>query len=122
MKLYEQRPKLVSNWLHEALLRIHEDLLTIHASVDQWAGLYPDTLTSLEKMVLVLEDRRFMTHAGIDLPSVARELSKAILFRRHGGASTIDMQFVRTITGYRDRKIARKLYEMLLTVLIQYRY
>ena len=41
---------------------------------------------------------------------------------KHGGASTIDMQFVRTATGFREKTIRRKLYEIFLAVLIQYRY
>jgi len=73
-------------------------------------------------MVIALEDRRYFRHAGVDLASVVRELVKAISFRRHGGASTIDMQFVRTATGYKKRTFGRKAYEVLLALLIQYRY
>jgi monofunctional biosynthetic peptidoglycan transglycosylase len=43
-------------------------------------------------------------------------------FRRHGGASTIDMQFVRTATGYRQKTLRRKIYEIILAVVIQFRY
>ena len=43
-------------------------------------------------------------------------------FRKHGGASTIDMQFVRTATGYRAATLKRKLYEMFLAMAIQSRY
>jgi membrane peptidoglycan carboxypeptidase len=32
------------------------------------------------------------------------------------------MQFVRTATGYRRKTLRRKLYEMLLALIIQYRY
>ncbi|WP_374702115.1 biosynthetic peptidoglycan transglycosylase [Herbaspirillum sp. B65] len=73
-------------------------------------------------MVLILEDRRFFKHGGVDLKSVCRESFKACLGRRHGGASTIDMQFVRTVTGYRERTIKRKIYEIFLASLIQIRY
>jgi len=51
-----------------------------------------------------------------------REMLRFLTFRKYGGASTIDMQFVRTVTGYRERTLRRKLYEMLLTLLIQFRY
>ena len=43
-------------------------------------------------------------------------------FQRAGGASTIDMQFVRTATGFKDPTIRRKLYEIFLAWLIQFRY
>ena len=79
-------------------------------------------LTYLEKVVLVLEDRRFLQHSGVDLIAALRECIKAITFRRHGGASTIDMQFVRTVTGYKELKLKRKLYEAFLAYLVRFRH
>jgi membrane carboxypeptidase/penicillin-binding protein PbpC len=122
MELFTQPPKLRLFGLRPALIKIHTDLLLIHSRVEVWAALYPSELTPLEKLVIVLEDRRFMKHLGFDLKSVIRELFKALTFRRHGGASTIDMQFIRTVTGYNEMTISRKLYEILLSILIQYRY
>jgi membrane peptidoglycan carboxypeptidase len=81
----------------------------------------PPELTALEVMTVVLEDRRFFRHGGVDLQSVARELIKLISGRRHGGASTIDMQLVRTATGYRDKTFGRKLYETVLAMRLQRR-
>lgn len=122
MELNRLKPKRRWVDLRSALLCIHRDLFIVHRHVRPWRAIYPSTLTELEKMVIVLEDRRFAIHSGVDWTSVLRELFRASTFRRHGGASTIDMQFVRTATGYRERKIRRKLYEFLLTYLIQYRY
>lgn len=80
-------------------------------------------LSTFEKMVIILEDRRFFNHGGVDLRAAIREAYKLLFSAsKAGGASTIDMQFVRTATGYRDRTARRKLYEMLLSVLIQSRY
>lgn len=79
-------------------------------------------LNWLELMVLSLEDRRFFCHFGVDPWSVARELIKFLRGKKYGGASTIDMQFVRTATGYRTPTLKRKLYEVLLAMLIQFRY
>jgi membrane peptidoglycan carboxypeptidase len=80
------------------------------------------TLNSFEKLVLVLEDRRFFEHNGVDWLAVGRELVKLLTFRRVGGASTIDMQFVRTATGFQEKTLRRKLYEILLARIIQFRY
>jgi len=104
------------------LLKLHEDLLTVHSAIDPWAAEYPTCLSEFERLVLTLEDRRFFQHMGIDWRRFIRDAFRAITFRTHGGASTIDMQFVRTATGYRDRKIRRKLYEGLLAYIIQHRY
>lgn len=120
--LYEQEPKLKLIHPREVLTKIHIDLFKVHDCVKPWLAYHSETLTLLEKFVLVLEDRRFIHHHGFDSKSVIRELLRAITFRRHGGASTIDMQFVRTSTGYRQRTLRRKIYEIFLAVIIQFRY
>ncbi|RYG98037.1 MAG: hypothetical protein EON58_08305 [Alphaproteobacteria bacterium] len=106
--------------IRRVMIRIHGDLFTIDRYVSSWDE--DPELSKLEKLVLVLEDRRFLRHDGFDLIASSREIGKKLMFRKHGGASTIDMQFVRTATGYRRRKLHRKLYEMFLSVLIQFRY
>jgi membrane peptidoglycan carboxypeptidase len=103
-----------------ALFRIHLDLFKIEALIEYTHP--PSPLSDFEILVLALEDRRFFQHRGIDLLSCVRELWRLLTFDRHGGASTIDMQFVRTATGYRARTLRRKAYEMFLAWLIQYRY
>ncbi len=103
------------------LIDLNRDLLDIHGSIDPYA-VYNKKLTAFERSVVVLEDRRFFSHMGIDWRAICREIAKACLLRRAGGASTIDMQFVRTVTGHRERKMARKLREMLLAYIIQFRY
>jgi membrane carboxypeptidase/penicillin-binding protein len=117
-----QRPKFRPPGPRDALLKIHRDLLLVDRHVIPLHTWDRAALTRLEKHVLVLEDRRYLSHWGVDLVSVLREVLKAVTFRRHGGASTIDMQFVRTATGYRSRTLRRKLYEILLSLLIQFRY
>lgn len=102
------------------LVAVHMDLLAIHHHVPN--SVYPEHLTLLEKLVLVLEDRRFFDHSGSDWRSLLREAFRAVTLQRHGGASTIDMQFVRTVTGRKERTLRRKLYEIMLSKLIQYRY
>jgi len=103
-------------------MRIHDDLLAVHRRVDPWAVYFPEDLTTFEKLVLVLEDRRFFAHSGIDVIAALRETLKMVFFLKHGGASTIDMQFVRSTTDYKERTFSRKVYEMLLASIIQFRY
>lgn len=71
-------------------------------------------LNIVEQMVVLLEDRRFLSHPGIDLRSIARVVLLQLAGRRRGGASTIEMQFVRTVTGRYERTLARKVREALL--------
>lgn len=118
MKERPTRLKLPS--LKRWLVGVHMDLLAIHRHVP--SDVYPESLTNLEKLVLVLEDRRFFDHSGSDYRSLGREVFRFLTFQRHGGASTIDMQFVRTVTGRKERTLSRKMYEMFLSRIIQYRY
>lgn len=106
----------------QRLLDLHADLFDIDTHVRKANQYHPSNLTTLEKMVMVLEDRRFFNHFGVDIYSVIREFLKFVAFKRHGGASTIDMQLVRTVTGYKQRTLKRKSYECLLAVIIQRRY
>lgn len=101
------------------LFKVHQDLQKVTEGASGWFGY--DDLSDIEVLVLLLEDRRYFSHKGIDWRSIVRELLKAAMGKRHGGASTIDMQFVRTKTGFKERTVRRKLYEMLLAHLLQYR-
>jgi membrane peptidoglycan carboxypeptidase len=114
------RPKQLPS-IKRVLIRVHIDLFAINDKIIPYAdALGP--LTSFEKLVLVLEDRRFFEHNGVDWFAVARELVKLLTFRRVGGASTVDMQFVRTATGFQDKTLRRKLNEIFLARIIQFRY
>jgi membrane peptidoglycan carboxypeptidase len=107
---------LFRSTLRSALSKFHYDMKTICA-VRLPVGR--DDLSELEVLVVLLEDRRFFQHQGIDWKSIIREFWKMCTYRRHGGASTIDMQLVRTVTGYRTRTFRRKGYEMLLSYALQ---
>lgn len=106
--------------VRRTLLALHRDLFAVINAAPWYIREGP--LDDLEMLVLVLEDRRFFSHYGIDYRSLIREIWKALTLRRHGGASTIDMQLVRTATGYKDRSLKRKLYEMLLAWLLNFKY
>ena len=81
------------------------------------------SLIPLEKLILALEDRRFYYHPGFDLFSILRASLRRIQKRRiTGGASTIEQQFVRTITNRREYKIARKISLIFLAILISAKY
>ena len=81
------------------------------------------SLIPLEKLVLALEDRRFYYHPGFDLFSIFRASLRRIQKKRiTGGASTIEQQFVRTITNRREYKISRKIREIFLATLVSTKY
>jgi membrane carboxypeptidase/penicillin-binding protein PbpC len=99
--------------------RFRADCGRIHAAIQSAASVGRAYSPELLELVLVLEDRRFADHNGVDLLAAARAFARWIIRRPRGGASTIDMQLARTITGYRAKTIARKLYESALAVAIR---
>ena len=103
-------------------VKLRNDLSRIHQHVGPSSRPIATALRAVELMTIVLEDRRFFRHAGIDAQSIARETIRAFTWRKFGGASTIDMQFVRTATGYKKNTMGRKLYELFLAKVIQSRY
>jgi len=119
-----RRPQPSPHWANPTtwFARLQNDLSHIHQNVTPLPHARAEALTALELMTIALEDRRFFYHPGVDVPSIVRETIKAFGGRKHGGASTIDMQFVRTVTGFREPTIKRKIYEAFLALAIQFRY
>ena len=102
-----------------ALLGIHRTMIRIRAETYYFDS---SPLSTVEKMVILLEDKRFLAHAGIDIRSVLRELWKVVRRKKHGGASTIEMQLVRTISQRYERTIGRKISEMTQAILLQKKF
>lgn len=67
--------------------------------------------------VLLIEDRKYLKHKGVSITSLFRAI-----FTMHGGASTINMQLVRTLTNRREITITRKLRECLISIVIDFKY
>jgi membrane peptidoglycan carboxypeptidase len=66
--------------------------------------------------VLTTEDGRFFFHSGFNIREIRRALIRNIRAGRpRFGASTISMQLARNLFLYRNRTIARKLQEAVLT-------
>lgn len=77
--------------------------------------------TEIERLTLVLEDRWFFEHAGIDLRAIPRVVRQIFTLKRVGGVSTIEQQLVRTILERRERTLRRKSREILLAWILSYR-
>lgn len=72
---------------------------------------------------LAIEDIRFMAHPGIDLHGIARAMVKNLISRdSREGASTITQQLARNLYLSREKKLARKLQEMILALELERRY
>jgi membrane peptidoglycan carboxypeptidase len=71
-----------------------------------------------QQLLISGEDHRFFSHGGIDLIAVCRAAWRGIAFPRREGASTIEMQVVRVVSGRYDRTFWRKVREMALATLV----
>jgi len=106
---------------HNYLVKINHDLYEIEAKFNEYWYVSSD-YTDLHFHVIAIEDRRFFFHYGVDLRSIIRNVIRILTFRDHGGASTIDMQLVRTITKHKEKTIYRKINEVILAIAINRRY
>ena len=98
-------------------MRLADQFDRLRASLQEDCGEALDR--ELAQLVIALEDKRFWKHHGVDLIALTRAFVQMLLGRSKGGASTIDMQFVRTVTQERDLTFRRKLREILLAVAVR---
>jgi membrane peptidoglycan carboxypeptidase len=89
-----------------------------NAYLEYCSSLRPKLPNILIETLIVGEDRRFYLHEGIDPIGIMRAIWNIILLRDLQGGSTIEQQLVRTITGRREKRIMRKVREILLSSLI----
>jgi membrane peptidoglycan carboxypeptidase len=91
-------------------------LREVHASY--MTSLRGDIPYALVAGLVAVEDRRFYGHGGVDLLSTCRAILRGLAGGSWTGASTIEQQLVRTLTGRYERTLARKWREMLLACLV----
>lgn len=78
--------------------------------------------TYFTKSIILIEDKRYYSHNGVDLYSIMRAILKNLTSSRLEGASTITQQLVRIITEERELKLKRKINEVLIAVLIENKF
>ena len=75
------------------------------------------------QMLVMVEDRRFYEHHGIDLKSIARALAANIKAGRTvQGGSTITQQLVKNMFLTADRNMWRKMNEAIMALLLELHY
>lgn len=105
-------------------LNLQMDWLLQRIEFIEWSGdaiIWADGFTEMERLTLLLEDRRYFRHAGFDWRGVPRVLRQVMTFKRIGGVSTIEQQLVRTLLERRERTVRRKSREMLLAWILTHR-
>jgi penicillin-binding protein 1B len=75
------------------------------------------------KMLLLIEDKRFFTHWGVDPRSIARALVANISSGKTvQGGSTLTQQLVKNLFLSQEKKLSRKLNEAFMSLLLEVHY
>lgn len=77
----------------------------------------------LKQTIVLIEDRRFYSHHGVDLIAIARACLANLSSRRYSqGGSTITQQLARTLYLDNRKTITRKLKEVAIALWLEFRY
>jgi penicillin-binding protein 1A len=90
---------------------INFDLVKQKLSKNKHSELLLDAL-------ILAEDRRYLLHSGVDLIGILRALLVYTISGKLQGASTIEQQFVRTVTLDNRITLSRKIREQKLAIMI----
>ena len=84
-----------------------------------WADL-DEIPKHVREAAIAIEDERFYSHNGVDIMSTAKATVKYIFGKNTArGGSTITQQLVKNLTGDRDKKVTRKIAEMLRAIQLE---
>ena len=92
---------------------------------DVYAGIieYEDISKHLVDAVIVLEDRRFFEHYGVDLRGLVRAMLQNLKELRYSqGASTITQQLSKLIFLNSDKTLSRKIRELMIAFYLEYKF
>ncbi len=146
LRLWPSVPERAGQWLQRAGLALYRLILlapsralaccacvvlpreraTLRAGIEEakaafQAHIPPELDAMLTEMLITGEDRRFLGHCGFDPAAMARAAFWSLRGRLQG-ASTIEQQLVRTITGEKQIRTARKIREILLAASVAREY
>ena len=106
---------------------IHELRVDAHGRRLAWTPLAAIS-PALEDAVIASEDRRFLSHHGVDFAAIARAALGRLAGRRRGGASTLTMQLAAMLdprlarAGARRHTVMQKLRQMLAALALERRW
>jgi len=93
-----------------------EQITQIEYSLDS----YPKEMIN---MLLLVEDQSFFQHPGVDVKEISRVFSSYLLENKPlRGASTISQQLVKNTLLSREQTLARKMKEVMMTLLMELKY
>ncbi len=128
LKKQQQLGKLVP---HKDLFLVHADIKLPRLLLNNCSELYcyqhrlrfAEIPSFFWKGLINTEDRRFLEHRGVDFRGMARALIVDILHMKLvQGASTLTQQLVKNLYLSSEKKLTRKLKEMILALYIELKF
>ena len=92
---------------------------------DVYAGtvVIKDISSHLTNTVIIIEDRRFFDHKGVDIKGLVRAVLFNIKQRRYAqGASTLTQQLSKLIFLNSNKNLSRKMRELLIAFYLEYNF
>ena len=102
--------------VHKEWTTLCEQLISLYHIHERDSGACPPRI--MQAFLISGEDHRFFNHCVVDLIAIARIVWRRCVHWKTEGASTIEMQLGRVLTGRYERSLLRKLREAALATLV----
>ena len=102
--------------LYEEWRKLSIALTELHQCTKEERSHLPPVIA--QQLLISGEDHRFFRHCGFDVIAICRAIWRRIVYGVVEGASTIEQQLVRVLTGNYERTFKRKIKEILLATLV----
>ncbi|MFA5163701.1 MAG: penicillin-binding protein [Patescibacteria group bacterium] len=110
-----QSTKIYDRSGENILYEIHGDqkrtLVTLNEIPDQ-----------VKQATIAIEDKNFYKHGGVSWWAIARTMVTNVVYRRLAGGSTLTQQFVKNAILSPEKKLTRKIKELVLSVKIEKKF
>ena len=127
----------VEVYLDEVENKVSTELYYLDAETDEWV-MYQTLYNSnsgnriwadldaipkyLQDAAIAIEDKRFMTHNGVDFRGTVRAILSTLTGRGVQGGSTITQQRIKNVTGDNETTVKRKVMEIYRALELEKRY
>ena len=126
----------VEVYVDELETKVSTELYYLDAKTDEWVmyqTLYSDgenriwiDLENIPKYMqdaaIAIEDKRFMSHNGVDFRGTVRAILSTLTGRGVQGGSTITQQLIKNVTGDNESTVKRKVMEIYRALELEKRY
>jgi len=115
-KIVDYKPKLTTQFFDKNNKHISNIFDNEHRLYVKYNNIPPSVVESL----VAIEDTNFFEHSGVNIDAIIRAVAKDIkAMSLVEGASTLTQQLVKTMILSRDKKLIRKIKEVLLSLRLE---